>query len=106
MTEKDKLENFMKDIKEANERKDIRKTILLLGIYSEYIVNELLKLKFGYCLDKGAPAEYKIKILRATKIIEESEYKVLLVLNGVRNRYAPDLEIDLSKIKGKMRGLK
>ncbi len=104
-SERQNFDNLMKDLKEANERDDTRKIILTIGIYAEYIVNELLKLKLGYGLNEMTSEEYKIKILRATKIIEESEYKVLLVLNGVRNRYAHDLEIDLPKIEEKMRGI-
>lgn len=104
-SERQNFDNLMADLREANRRNDARKIVLSIGIYAEYIVNELLRLKLGYGLNEMTSQEYKIKILGATKIMEESEYHVLLVLNWVRNRYAHDLEIDLPKIEEKMKGI-
>lgn len=99
LTERQKFKQMDEYLKGAHQQNDTRKIVLTLGLYAEYAINELLKIKLGYQLDKLNSEELKLRILRATNNIAESEYIVLETLRKIRNEYAHKLEIDEAKIK-------
>ncbi len=84
---------------EIDKSKDTRKTIISLGIISEYLVNEFLRIKLGTELDKINSEDIKLKILKATKIFSEIEYNILNKLRQIRNAYAHQIDIDDKKIE-------
>ena len=100
LTEKEKYKQLVEDTEEALQVKDIRLLVITFGLYSVYIVDELMKLELNYNLDKDIKSqELKLKILRATEKLADSEYNVLYKLNKIRNRYSHDLEIDEEEIR-------
>ncbi len=99
MSEKEIFFNLLRDLIQVYENKSIKDLILTLGVNMEYIVNELLKLKLKkFNFQKINSVSLKLKILKATGNIEDSEYEVCKGVMNIRNEYAHQLEPKTDKI--------
>lgn len=78
---------------------NFRLTIITLSLYSEYIVNQLVKKHFKHGLDddKNATHSIKLKFLSGVKIIEKGEYEVLDGLRKARNELAHKIPIEIKE---------
>ncbi len=100
--EKQKLE-FIEEVNKIGLTNDGRQMVLLLGIYSEYVVNELLRIKLlRYKFNKTNSQNIKLKILLSHSLLTEKEYVVFDKLNQIRNEYAHNLIFDSRKIEKRM----
>ena len=74
--------------------------ILLLGIYSEYLVNELLKvILFKFNFGDKVSQSVKLKILLSHSVLDNKTYMIFSKLNQVRNEYAHNLVVNSEKIE-------
>jgi len=98
---------FFDEINRIHAQNDKRQMVLLLGIYSEYLTNELLRINFPKGNLEGIHSEkIKLDILKASRFIAESEYEVLNLLRKIRNEYAHKLYIDEEEVKKLMKKIK
>lgn len=65
-TAKDILTAFVEDLNQIYNNQNFGLSLLILSLYSEYIINELIKKSFGYGLDddKDVTHSMKLKFLR------------------------------------------
>lgn len=97
--EKQMLE-FINEVNKIGATKDKRQMVLLLGIYSEYLTNELVrtrlsKIKFKERLSQSL----RLKILLSHSLLSQKTYAVFEKLNKIRNEYAHNLIFDYKKIE-------
>ena len=91
--------NFVDEFNKLNDLELIKECVLLLGLNTEYIVNELIRINLSKELESEIRSEgLKLKILYSTKIIGKDIYNVLDCLRFVRNGYAHSLFIDKNKL--------
>jgi len=97
------LNSLVKDLNLIYRGQKLRLAVITLSLYSEYIINQLVKRNFKHGLDddKNATHSIKLKFLSGAKIIEESDYKILNGLREVRNELAHKIPIGINveKIK-------
>lgn len=104
---KKQLFEFFDEVNKIHVTKDKRQMVLLLGLYGEYLVNELLRTNFlNSKLEEIYSQDIKLRILKANGIISPDEYLVLDILKKVRNEYAHKLDIDKEKVKKWMKQTK
>lgn len=103
MSEIAKFIKLTEELNHLNKENLVRESILLLGLHSEYLVNEFLRMRFRKDLEKINSEDIKLKILLVTGVFAETEHKTLDLLRKVRNRYAHDLEINEEAIKDMMK---
>jgi len=97
---KKQMFEFIDEVNKVGLTKDRRQMILLLGIYSEYLINELLRIRLPKSgLNKINSQSIKLKILLSHSILTEKTYRVFYKLNQVRNEYAHNLLFKFKKIK-------
>ena len=90
---------FIDELNKIGTTGDRRYMILFFGIYSEYLINELLRVRLPKVnfLDINSQS-LKLKILLSHSILSDKTYEVLQKLNQVRNEYAHNLMFDSGKI--------
>ena len=91
---------FLNEVNKVGLSKNRRLMILLLGIYSEYLVNELLKvILFKFNFGDKVSQSVKLKILLSDSVLDNKTYMIFSKLNQVRNEYAHNLVVNSEKIE-------
>jgi len=104
---KKQMFEFFDEVNKVYATGDKRQMVLLLGLYGEYVVNELLRKNFiNSKLDKINSQEIKLKVIKATNFLSPDEYSVLMLLNKIRNKYAHNLYVDEKKMEELMKQIK
>jgi len=95
----DILKSFLNDLNFIYDKQDLKLSIMTLSLYSEYIINRLIKKNFGQKLDddKDVTHSIKLKFLRGSGIIAQSEYYVLDRLRKFRNELVHKLSIEIKE---------
>lgn len=107
ISDQQQMFEFFDEVNKIHATGDKRQMVLLIGLYGEYVVNEILRTNFVKSeLDELNSQDVKLKILRATNLLSPDEYSVLKTLNEVRNKYAHNLKVDEKKMEDKMRGIR
>jgi hypothetical protein len=96
----DILSKFLSDINYILETNHLYLAIIILSLHSEHVINKLIKQNFNHDLDNDRTLgqSVKLKFLHGSKIIADSEYKVLNCLRDARNDVVHDLNINLDEL--------
>lgn len=98
------LNKFVSDLNSLEASHNSIMDVAVLSVYSEYIVNQLIKKNFGHDLDddRNLGQSTKLKILHGAKILADSEYEVLNLLRDARNGLMHDIDMDVKKFDEKI----
>jgi len=94
------MHDFINKLNKVGVTKDRRQMVLFLGIYSEYVINELLRIRLSKInFSEINSQSLKLKILLSHSLLSKKTYEVFQKLNQVRNEYAHNLMFDSKKIE-------
>ena len=101
------LKSFIKDINYVGKIKDTRYNILVLQLYVEHFMNEIISLKSGdfskEVIRERLTIPIKSKMLLDWKIIGKEEKKIIDVLAKTRNDMVHNLVLDMEKLEKKLK---
>jgi len=108
--EEPSLENLINNFNYINNLKIPRLTVLNLQLYAEHYVNELISTEVSLnAIDEVKlylSFPQKLRIIKKMKIIDDTQLKILELLNKIRDSLVHELVLDEGKLKKRIKSSK
>ncbi len=108
--EEPSLENLINNFNYINNLKIPRLTVLNLQLYAEHYVNELISTEVSLnAIDEVKlylSFPQKLRIIKKMKIIDDTQLKILELLNKIRDSLVHELILDEGKLKKRIKSSK